>query len=247
MENASKALLIAGSVLLTLIVLAIFIYFFTQFHEFPEQQQEAIKQEQIAKFNREYESYNKQKMYGVDVVTVMNKVISNNERYADKISGRYLLEDNNYFIDVEVTLLSDVISYATQYIEVEDSNGLIDTKTYNKGTIKGLVNGKKGQEKTFELGKVFDSKKIKLLEETSFEYFMNNDIEKFFSDAETYKIKLTSGGDVVDKYDEFNYTLVYSGFTDFKRKLFSCTGVEYNPETARVSKIYFKEIPEEDR
>lgn len=245
MENASKALVMAGAILITIMVLGMFIFFFAQLKEFPEQQDEAKKLAQVSKFNQEYESYYKKKMYGTDVVTIMNKVITNNKKYADSITGRYNIEKDNYFIDVEITLLKDVISYATQYKEVSESNGLIDNIPYDKGTIKGYVNGNKKNEKTFILGTKLKKGKINLLTKDNFQYFSNTSLEKFFSDGETYKIQLTSGENKADKFDEFNYTMVYSGFTEFKRKYFECTGIEYDVETARVSKISFKEIVNE--
>ena len=71
---------------------------------------------------------------------------------------------------------------------------------------------------------------------------MNEDIQALLKDFETVKIKLSG----TEKYDEFNYTLVSSGFTNFKRKYFECTGIEYNKETSRVSKLIFKEIPHKE-
>ena len=86
MENASKALMIAGAVLITILVLGIAMYFFTQFREFPKEQEAAIEREQIAKFNQEYESYNKQKMYGVDVVTILNTIRTNSSAmYVERV------------------------------------------------------------------------------------------------------------------------------------------------------------------
>ena len=67
MENASKALVMAGAILITIMVLGMFIFFFAQLKEFPKQQDEAKKLAQISKFNQEYESYYKKKMYGTDV------------------------------------------------------------------------------------------------------------------------------------------------------------------------------------
>lgn len=242
MENASKALMIAGAVLITLLVLGIAMYFFTQFREFPKEQEAAIEREQIAKFNQEYESYNKQKMYGVDVVTILNKAISNNKSYANFINGKYLKDENNYYIDVQVTLLTPVSSSAVQYKEIPDSNGKVDTIPIENKTIRGKIEGK-GKEETFTLGEVLPAKtSINLLEETSDQVFMNEDIQALLKDFETVKIKLSG----TEKYDEFNYTLVSSGFTNFKRKYFECTGIEYNKETSRVSKLIFKEIPHKE-
>lgn len=232
MENASKALMMAGAILLTIMVLGLAVYFYTQFKQFPGKQEEALEMEQITKFNQEYESYYKQKMYGVDVVTVLNKAINNNKKYANPINGKYLKNTNNYYIDVQIKLLSPVISYATQYKELEGS-----TRLENQ-TIRGKIDGK-GLDRSFILRTWLPAKTIiNLLDENEDQVYMNKDIEQILEDFETVKIKLAG----TDKFDEFNYTIVKSGLTDFKRKFFRCTNIEYNKETTRVSRIVFEEL-----
>ena len=98
----------------------------------------------------------------------------------------------------------------------------------------------KGADKTFNLRVWLPAKTIiNLLDEKADQVYMNQDITQILGDFETVKIKLAG----TDKFDEFNYTIVRSGLTDFKRKFFECTGIEYNQETSRVSKIIFKELP----
>lgn len=239
MENATNALMIAGAILLTIMIMGLATYFYAQFKEFPQIQEEAVQLEQIAKFNQDYESYAKQKMYGVDVVTVINKAINNNKKYANALNGKYVKGANNYYIDVQLTLLTSVASYATQYKEAKDSNGLIDTIQLENQEIRGKVNGK-GADKTFKLRVWLPAKTvINLLDENADQVYMNENLTEILGDFETVKIKLAG----TDKFDEFNYTIVNSGLTDFKRKFFECTDIEYNKETSRVSKIVFKELP----
>ena len=63
MENAAKALLIAGGVLISNIT---------------SRQEQITKENQLNAFNAEYEAFNKPLMYGVDVITLANKVNQNN-------------------------------------------------------------------------------------------------------------------------------------------------------------------------
>ena len=81
MENISKALIIAGGVLLGIIIVSIFMVMFTRMSNMQLEQDEMIKVEQLAAFNAEYEAYNKKVMYGVDVITLINKAKRNNEKY----------------------------------------------------------------------------------------------------------------------------------------------------------------------
>lgn len=82
MENASKALLIAGGVLIALIILAMLLAMFNSMSNIQKEQEEQIKIEQIAAFNSEFEAYNKKVMYGTDVITLINKVAENNKKYS---------------------------------------------------------------------------------------------------------------------------------------------------------------------
>lgn len=82
MVNASKALLIAGGILLAIIILTTFIMMFNKMSVIQQQQREMTKTEQLLAFNAEYEAYNKKAMYGVDVITLINKVEQNNIKYS---------------------------------------------------------------------------------------------------------------------------------------------------------------------
>jgi len=82
MENASKALLIAGGVLIALIILAMLLAMFDSMSNIQKEHEEQTKIEQIAAFNSEFEVYNKKVMYGTDVITLINKVAENNKKYS---------------------------------------------------------------------------------------------------------------------------------------------------------------------
>lgn len=84
MENTAKALYIAGGVLLAVIIMSLIAYFFSSISSWPQQQDDTLSTEQLAKFNAEYEVYDKSAMYGTDVISCLNKVRSNNEKYVDE-------------------------------------------------------------------------------------------------------------------------------------------------------------------
>lgn len=85
MENASKALLIAGGILLTIIILSLIIYVATSTSRMVQAQEEKKATEEIATFNKQYEAYNKKRMYGTDVITVIKKAIEYNSRDGEQI------------------------------------------------------------------------------------------------------------------------------------------------------------------
>ncbi len=61
----------------------------------------------LKSFNSEYEQYLGQTLYGTDILTIINKAIDNNEKYAiEKDNEGYYLENEENVVKVELTLLS---------------------------------------------------------------------------------------------------------------------------------------------
>ena len=109
MENASKALLIAGEVLIGLIVLSIFAFAFQKAYEFAETIQDRKKKKKIVAFNTQYTKYatgTNRYIYSEDVVTLTEQVINWN---------------NTTAIDSEKIVLS-----------VQDETGELLYSTYNR-------------------------------------------------------------------------------------------------------------------
>ena len=71
MENASKALLIAGGILISIIVISLFVSMYGKMSSLQRTQKEQQEMEQISAFNAEYEAFDKKVMYGTDIMTVM--------------------------------------------------------------------------------------------------------------------------------------------------------------------------------
>lgn len=106
MENASKALLIAGGVLIAIIIITMFIMMFSRLSNIQKDQEEQTRIEQLAAFNAEFEAYNKKVMYGVDVITLINKVAENNKKYSGNTDYQITVILNG----VEVTNSSSLLN-----------------------------------------------------------------------------------------------------------------------------------------
>ena len=78
MENASKALIIAGSLLISLAVIALLVYTFDRLGVVEEEQDKIQAEESVIAFNKEFDAFNKKLMYGVDVMSCINKAINKN-------------------------------------------------------------------------------------------------------------------------------------------------------------------------
>ncbi len=100
MENATRALTIGASTILGVLIFAVAIFFIRMTGLLPTEKQIELEAQQIAAFNNEYTAYDKRIMYGVDVLSCLNKARSNNEKY---VSGSFISGDlytKQYIIDV---------------------------------------------------------------------------------------------------------------------------------------------------
>ena len=85
MENASKALIIAGSILLSILIIALGMYIFSTSSTSSNLSQ--LTETEIQAFNAKFENYN-QSQRGSDVLSLINAVRANataNQRSAEKI------------------------------------------------------------------------------------------------------------------------------------------------------------------
>ena len=64
------------------------------------------------KFNSVYEEYNKENLNGLDITTVINKAINNNEKYGiDKDENEIYINDDEYCIKIYIKMIIDEQTY----------------------------------------------------------------------------------------------------------------------------------------
>ncbi len=205
MENASKALAMAGGLLLAIIIIAVLMYVVQNTASLKKAEEDKEIAEQITKFNMEYESYEKTLLRGTELVTLINKAIANNKKYEDS--------DKVYDIDIHFKL-----------------------KTPIKETIVTVEEGKK--KNTEEKVTFGEAKTYKLIDNNRSDR-INADISQFMNIG---ALNSTDAYEIINYKDIDNYQMVYSGFTDFKRKIFKCTKIEYSNVTGRVNLLEFEEV-----
>lgn len=85
MENAAKALLIAGGVLIIILILSVLVVFYDEISTYYAQQHESVIIEQTQKFNAKFENYHRNNIRGNELISLMNSVIDYNttESYFD--------------------------------------------------------------------------------------------------------------------------------------------------------------------
>jgi len=136
MENASKALLIAAGIFLTLLIVSLLVVLHDDISAYYEQKSEMTVIEQNQKFNAKFENYHRNNIRGNDLISFMNSVINYNASQAYN-------QDKNYErIRVTITLGDEDIRKQFKY-EVQNKNVNITQQNQylNKKTITNTTGG----------------------------------------------------------------------------------------------------------
>lgn len=80
MENASKALLMAGGMLIALLVIGALLLAFNQIGDYEKGKSSMVKSSQVADFNKEFAKYTGDNVKGYDMITLVNKAIDFNSK-----------------------------------------------------------------------------------------------------------------------------------------------------------------------
>lgn len=88
MENASKALIMAGGVLIAVAVITLALYTYSYYKDYARSSEQMLTVSQIESFNRFYESYTSEpvgsssylyKIRGIDAINIYKKAIADGE------------------------------------------------------------------------------------------------------------------------------------------------------------------------
>lgn len=79
MENASKALLMAGGILIALLVVGALLLMFNQLSSYQRSNSDDLRDVQLVEFNKQFEQYTYTDIKGYELLSLINKVIDSNE------------------------------------------------------------------------------------------------------------------------------------------------------------------------
>lgn len=106
---------------IALIFIIIVIIIFVNFSNIQKQQREAQK------FNRTYEEYNIENLNGLDITTVINKAIDNNEKYEiQKNDDGLYIEDDMYSIKIYIKMIINQKTYPMEKINALGMESFIE-------------------------------------------------------------------------------------------------------------------------
>lgn len=104
MENAAKALLMAGGILIALLVMGALVLLFSNLSDYQNKTDASVKQSQIAEFNNQFEPYNRNDVTLMELKSLYNKILSNNAKSEYKIDTNILSiypNINADFLDID--------------------------------------------------------------------------------------------------------------------------------------------------
>ena len=222
MENASKALIIAGGVLISLLVISLLVLTFNGISNYQKSLQSQEATEQAVDFNKNFEGYNRKTLYGSDIISIANLVVDYNTQEAD--------EKDYQNIEVYVTISKSVgLSLPTgySYSALEPSGSAVTAQDIDNDLSKLKKDVTEFGNKTSRInGKNYKYKELYSLSNTQFEEI-------------TGEMK-GSGGTIAKQVQYYENLKNYE--TEFKRKIFGCINVEYDPNNGRITKMEFKDM-----
>ena len=112
MENATRALTMAGGILIALMILGALFLMFNNLSSYQNSNDASTKNSQIAEFNNQFEPYNKDNLTLMELKSVWNKIQSNNSKNPE------------YFIETNINSIYANIDY--------DSEGRINKMEFKK-------------------------------------------------------------------------------------------------------------------
>lgn len=153
MENASKALTFAGTILISLLVISAFVFMYRDLTSGKRQEAENEKVAEVTEFNKSFESYDK-KLHGTELFSLANKVWDYNKKYDGKdgykaitLKIKYDFEGSNEINqDTVKKMQDDVDAIISKYKNSSNLQALYDAKTSGSYNAKDKAKAKQTEE-----------------------------------------------------------------------------------------------------
>ena len=241
MENASKALIMAGSVLITLMIIGALILTFSNLTAYQETNTRSTRSTQMAEFNSQYETYNRKDVRGSDLYSLLNKAIDYNRRES---SAGTNWADKGQEMAYEPMIIKFTINRAE--LSADGTSRLFEKDT-NEVTGKSNDFGDKVKDEIDDLEETYGQTSLTNLTTNLTKIFIDDNasdeekeeaVKNFNSASRKLTVKSFSEIDKKSQIREDVYK--YYEYIQFKRAHFDCEKVEYNNKTGRITKMEFK-------
>ena len=225
MENASKALIIAGSVLMAVLVIGALMLMYNQIADIEQTKTDNDELSKMEDYSKKFEEYNGT-IYGSELFSLAN--------LQDDYTKRYKQEDGYTKITIKV-IINNSISGTSYFQSGEnDINKILAAKNDIEKDITEFEDKNKFKGKTV---KYYSQLTIREIADIYGVNFSSDDLE---SDVED-KIR-QKGGEAKRLIEAIaEYKNIKSVYTEFKNKRFKCTNVTYNRNNGRIESMKFEE------
>lgn len=227
MENASKALIMAGGILIALLVIGALVLMFNQLSYYQRTETDSEKTQQLADFNKEYLKYTYDDIKGYELISLVNKVIDYN-----------IKEEVGNSVDYtkKITVVINMKEFKSKY-GVKNITSLFTKDTYtinNSNTIFSAdLNNFRSMENTYTLSAMnklsanYDTlKQAKAENQNSYETKIKEIVGKVVKNNSGNTISLAE----IEQYREYS---------EFKSSTFKPGNVEYH-NNGQVKQLSFE-------
>lgn len=221
MENASKALIMAGGILIALLIIGLLVIFYNNLVDLQSIDQSNSDVESITEFNKKYEVYERN-IYGSEILSLANLVDDYNKR-----------ESNNK----GYTKLELYVTFETTINETYFKKN----KTYTARQICQIVEQIKSEVDKYSSrekkdGHIFYNKKANKISRTTAQLatMRTNDIKNILGYEENEKLPEEMTNDIQA------YNNIKNLLTEIKSKTFKYEKFEYDNKTGRITKMIYK-------
>ncbi len=254
MENVTKALLIAAGILFAVLILSLLAMFGGQLSGYYAEQHNSKIIEQDAKFNAQFENYNGQTIRGNELISIMNKVVNYNTSIADMEKYDKVIlsidlkgyqnraNDNFKYSDSDTSIFQGKMSAnilkntATSDVNIRDVAN-ISADLINELASAGISNISDAQLQALSAdiqNIAIDSNAAQSLQITR-----NQKLQNILGKNKANSLNVSQMNTLV------NVTKSYYQYTQFKRAMFKCTGVQHNTsQNGRVIGMTFVIVEE---
>ena len=230
MENASKALIIAGGVLVAILLISLIVAFRGQLSEFMGAKDNVQEFEQVSEFNKQFDVYYRDKVYGSEILSLVNKVNDYNKKYS--ATGDYI--PLNIQINLKKTLKVVVDNKETEIFnsKITYTEGFNSTtKKYITGisTKVKLMEDKENNAAKIKTYTTSDNKKIQS-SIASLSGYRDNEINQLFKGS-----TLTSLKNSINEYRRW-----HTVYINFKAMQFKADKFDYDKTSGRITLMSFE-------
>lgn len=204
MENASKAIIMAGSVLLTIAMVSLLIFGWNKFSAYYSSDDDLADIDDLTKFNLQFTNYERDDVHGYELVSLANKVYDYNTRRSNAAGNK----SNEWYNPITMTIDFNGMEKKFKYSnDLTRRDSLFKEGKYSNKGIENFIQKATGIEEKFG-GKDKAEKLAKnigslILTQQQMEY--NNKISKM-SEIESKRQALAEYISIVGENNELGIT-----------------------------------------